>query len=338
MANTKVSSDGSQAPRSGDTVSLPPDPVLLSSSMAKAAPRNNAAKAASSYTSLQGVGRALEVLEAVADRPMRASEIAERLGLKWATAYRSLAHLCEARYLRKDDASGIYYIGPRMHLIGEAYLVNHPLLDAGADALRALAHDADASAQLNEREGFVATVLMAVDPHLEIIPKTTPEFNFPLHAGSKGHVLLAYSDPDVFKEMTNAPLVSLTEKTITDPGELLTRLDQVRADGHAITREDVQHGTGSVAAPVFAADGELAGAICLIVTAQEMNKRRVAQLVGGVTRTARQISLRLGWRHGDAPVGVRRWGQVQREGADPLLGAPAPTRRTRRTTRGRTDG
>lgn len=337
MANTKVSPDAPQGPDSGDTDSLPPHPVLLSSSMAKAAPRNNP-KTAGSYTSLQGVGRALELLEAVADRPMRASEIAERLDLKWATAYRSLAHLCEARYLRKDDASGIYYIGPRMHLIGEAYLVNHPLLDAGADALRALAHDADSSAQLNEREGFVATVLMAVDPHLEIIPKTTPEFNFPLHAGSKGHVLLAYSDPDVFRAMTSTPLVSLTEKTITSPRELLRRLEQVRADGHAVTREDVQHGTGSVAAPVFAAAGELAGAVCLIVTAQEMTKRRIAQLVGGVTRTARQISLRLGWRHGDAPNGVRRWAEVGRDGADPLLGAPDAAGRVRHATRGRSTG
>lgn len=241
---------------------------------------------------------------------MKASEIADRLGLKWTTAYRSLAHLCDARYLRKDDASGIYYIGPRMHLIGEAYLVNHPLLDAGADALRGLAHNADASAQLNEREGFVATVLLAVDPHLEIIPKTTPQFNFPLHAGAKGHVLLAFSDPDVFDAMVRAPLLPLTERTIIDADALYSRLELVRSQGYACTREDVQRGTGSVAAPVFANNGELVGAVTLIVTAQEMTKRRLAQLVAGTTRTALQISLRLGWRHGDVPDVVARWGET----------------------------
>jgi IclR family transcriptional regulator, KDG regulon repressor len=271
---------------------------------AKAAKKN-----ASSYTSLQGVGRALELLEAVAERPMRASEIAERLNLKWTTAYRSLAHLCEARYLRRDDESGIYYIGPRMHLIGEAYLVNHPVLDAGADTLRVLAHEVNASAQLNEREGLVATVLLAVDPHLEIIPKTTTQFNFPLHSGSKGHVLLAFSDPEVFDAMVRSPLQPLTERTITDPDVLYERLQQVRTDGYAVTREDVQQGTGSVAAPIFSSNGELAGSVCLIVTAAEMNKRRVQQLVQGATRTARQISLRLGWRHGDAPASVVRWAE-----------------------------
>jgi DNA-binding IclR family transcriptional regulator len=259
---------------------------------------------------------------------MRAVEIAEHLGLKWTTAYRSLAHLCEARYLRKDEASGIYYIGPRMHLIGEAYLVNHPLLDAGADALRSLAHSADASAQLNEREGFVSTVLLAVDPHLEIIPKTTPQFNFPLHAGSKGHVLLAYSDPAVFAAMTEGPLAVLTDKTVTDPHELSERLKQVRSQGYAVTREDVQHGTGSVAAPVFAANEELVGAVCLIVTAQEMTKKRVAQLVNGVTVTARQISLRLGWRHGDTSTAIQRWTEAVLVSDDksPAISAPEPAR------------
>ena len=241
---------------------------------------------------------------------MRASEIAHRLGLKWTTAYRSLAHLCAARYLRKDEASGVYYIGPRMHLIGEAYLINHPLLDAGADALRSLAHSADASAQLNEREGFVSTVLLAVDPHLEIIPKTMPQFNFPLHAGSKGHVLLAYSDPAVFAAMTEKPLQALTDKTITDPPELHERLRQVRSQGYAVTREDVQHGTGSVAAPVFGVGGELVGAVCLIVTVQEMNEKRIAELISGATLTARQISLRLGWRHGDFSEAIERWTQA----------------------------
>jgi DNA-binding IclR family transcriptional regulator len=294
----------SQASRPGGV--LPSAPVNKTAGTTKPSgdPRR---RAPGSYTSLQGVGRALEMLEAVAEQPMRASEIADRLGLKWTTAYRSLAHLCEARYLRKDESSGIYYIGPRMHLIGEAYLINHPLLDAGGDALRSLAHSADASAQLNEREGFVSTVLLAVDPHLQIIPKTTPQFNFPLHVGSKGHVLLAYSDPGVFAELAARPLQALTDKTITDAGELYERLRQVRAQGYAITRGDVQQGTGSVAAPVFASDSELVGAVCLIVTARELTKKREAQLVSEVTNTAVQISLRLGWRHGDTSTVIHRW-------------------------------
>lgn len=262
------------------------------------------------YAALQGVGRAMEILEAVAARPMRASEIAERLSLKWTTAYRSLAYLLESRYLRRDDATGVYSVGPRLYYLGQAYLRNHPLRDAGAQALRALAYETGGSAQLNEREGFQATVLMAVDATLEMIPKTTPEFHFPLHTGAKGLTLLAFSEPSVFEEMIRRPLAALTEASITDPDVLRATLAQIRTQGYAVTREDVQIGTGSVAAPLLRADGKLAGAVCVIVKAEELNdEERTAVLVGAVARTAREISMRLGWRHGDRPVALTDWAE-----------------------------
>ena len=61
--------------------------------MPKARNSDGAGTKRRSYAALQGVGRALDVLETVADRPMRANEIASELGLKWTTAYRTLTHL-----------------------------------------------------------------------------------------------------------------------------------------------------------------------------------------------------------------------------------------------------
>lgn len=269
---------------------------------------NEAGAQTKQYATLQGVGRALEIVEAVAQRPMRASDIAEHLGLKWTTAYRSVAYLLDNRYLRKDEATGIYSIGPRIFYLGQAYLMDHPLRDAGTQLLKALAFETGASVQLNEREGLKAAVLTAVDPRLEMIPKTTPEFHFPLHAGSKGHTLLAYSDPSVYEELVAEPLVALTERTITDPLVLRERLAEIRTSGFAVTRQDVQIDTGSVAAPVFAGSGRLAGAICAIVNADEIaDDVRTDALVGAVLRTAREISVRVGWRHGDRPVALAAW-------------------------------
>src|SRR2546429_337922 len=88
--------------------------------------------------------------------------------------------------------------------------------------------------------GRALSVLEAVAHKPEAIPKTTPEFHFPLHTGSKGHVLLAPSEPEVLEALLERPLVALTDRSITDPGELRARLDDVRAQGYAITREDVQ--------------------------------------------------------------------------------------------------
>src|SRR5438067_1258934 len=93
------------------------------------------------YAALQGVGRALTVLEAIAERPMRAKEIAARLGLKWTTAHRTLTHLLEQRYLRRDYATGLYSVGPRLYYLGQGYLFGHPLVSAGAQLLRGVAKE-----------------------------------------------------------------------------------------------------------------------------------------------------------------------------------------------------
>jgi transcriptional regulator len=93
-----------------------------------------------------------------------------------------------------------------------------------------------------------------------------------------------------------------------------------------VTREDVQRGTASVAAPVFYSDGELAGAVCLIVKAEELTDARLASLVGAVCRTAREISIQLGWRWGDQPTATAD-GQTR---ATPVRRPRRPAGRTRR--------
>lgn len=247
------------------------------------------------------------MIEIVAERPMRAKEIADRLGLKWTTAYRTVTHLLEHDYLRRDEDTGTYSIGPRLYYRAQAYLTHHPLLMAGSQVLRALAAETGGTAQLNERTGLLASTLLNLDARFEMIPKTTSAFHFPLHTGSKGQVLLAFSEPSVLEELLAAPLAALTPHSIVDSEQLRRRVAEIHRLGHAVTRQDVQLGTGSVAAPIFQADGTLAGAICVIVHAEEMDEDRVATLVGAVTRAAREASLNLGWRHGGPPPVLERW-------------------------------
>jgi len=288
-----------------------------------------------SYAALQGVGRAMEILESVAAEPMRASDIVQRLELKWTTAYRSLTYLLENRYLRRDEQSGIYSIGPRLYSLGQAYLLGHPLLDAGTLALRNLAHETGGTAQLNERDGFESAVLMAVDERLELIPKTTSEYHFPLHAGSKGQVLLAYSEPGVFLDMTTRALTRLTDQTITDPGALYDRLAEIRDAGHAVTSEDVQRGTASVAAPVLDHSGALVGAICVIKRSSELNAKATPGIVAAVTLAARDISGRLGHRPGTPPACAAAWVTTPRPGGRTPR-ANGAGRRTQRNSAKRT--
>lgn len=258
------------------------------------------------YATLQGVDRAFAILDALARRPMTASGVCETLGLSWTTAHRALANLQAGSAVERDPESGLYRVGPRLHALGQAYLRDHRLVQAGATPLRALARNLGASAQLNERDGLETSVLMAVDHKLEVIPKSTTEFRFPLNAGSNGHVLLAFSAPAVLERLAAAPLLRVTAATETDVDRLAERLRHVRAVGYAITSEDILAGSGSVAAPVLGARGELVGAVCAIVDAAALEDR-AQELAAAVRDAARDISRSLGWSPDIPPAAVSEW-------------------------------
>jgi DNA-binding IclR family transcriptional regulator len=248
------------------------------------------------YAALQGVGRAMTIIEAVAERPMRAKELASRLGLKWTTAYRTLAYLEEHGYLRVDSATGVYSVGSHLYRLGSAYLNSHPLVQAAPPHLKPAGEEMRCAAQLNERQGLRVITLMYVDAPTSIA-KTQPGFSWPLNVASKGHLLLAYAPKAVRERVLEGSLRPFTALTITDPERLRERIEEVRAAGYAVTRDDLQLGVGSVASPVRDARGDVVACTTLIARSARMNDDAyLERLVAAVSEAAASLSLAIGWR------------------------------------------
>ena len=103
---------------------------------------------------LKSVQRALHVLEYIAIHPGRATDIADGLGLSWATLHRTLQQLEQDGFLRKDDASNHYSIGPRMYFVGSTYIANHQVVDIAKPYLEQALKLPGITVQLVERSGF----------------------------------------------------------------------------------------------------------------------------------------------------------------------------------------
>lgn len=258
--------------------------------------RKSSARKDTNYVNLQGVGRAMAVLEQLAEGGMRPKDLSQALGLKWTTLYRTLAYLHDHGYVERDEASGMYYVGGRLYYIGSSYVNHLPVLQGALPYLNAAADQLGATAQLCQRSGRRSLVLLVAEPARgEYIPKTTIGFHFPLHCGAKGQVLLAYSSPGSIEEYLSEPLQGLTPHTITDPAQLRDRLEAIRADGYAITKRDVQLSTAATACPVMNASGQVTASVTLIVSHAEF-RRKEARLVDATSRASQAISLLNGWR------------------------------------------
>ncbi len=238
---------------------------------------------------LQGVGRAFSVLELVADRPLRAADVARALGLSWATTHRVLTYLTEMGYIERDTRSRRYSVGVRSYSLGSSYLARLPLHHVCHPYLEAAATVASATAQLVERDHRRSVVLSVVEARRHHVPETTIGCNFPLHCGSKGHVLLAHADPTFVDDYLGRTLEALTPWTVVDPSALRERFEAVRTQGYAVTDRDTRLFSASVAAPVVDPAGEVVASVTLVVHPTELPARR-RQLIDVVRRTAEGIS------------------------------------------------
>ena len=85
-----------------------------------------------------------------------------------------------------------------------------------------------------------------------------------------------------------------TAHSVTDPDQIRERLAGIRAAGFCWTREELEVGINSVAAPIFNGLGEVLGAVHLHGPAYRFPGRQVSRYEDAVVAAARAIDDLLG--------------------------------------------
>ena len=118
----------------------------------------------------------------------------------------------------------------------------------------------------------------------------------PVHASAMGKVLLAHHPYLVAELAGNGAMARFTESTITDPRQLVTELDRVRAQGWASALHEVIYGEASVAAPIHDRRGMVVGAIAISGPIERIceGSQLRNELISYVREGARTISRDLG--------------------------------------------
>jgi IclR family pca regulon transcriptional regulator len=89
-----------------------------------------------------------------------------------------------------------------------------------------------------------------------------PGSRLPAHCTSMGRVLLAARPEDEALELVErSDLTPRTPASLTDPSEILARVAQVRAIGHALIDQEVELGLRSIAVPLFDMRGRVIAAL-----------------------------------------------------------------------------
>lgn len=235
-------------------------------------------RAAAGPGTLQSVGRALELLEYVAESEsgVTAKQAAERLGLALPTAYHLLATLTERGYLVHLTGERSYALGYQVRLLEQGLTRQLQAPGPVAAAIRALHHTADAAAYYAIYRGVEIVVAHVVDserrPRVRVLDIG---FHEAAHATAFGKVMLAAMPAEQRRDyLARAGLRRCTPRTLVDAADLEVHLAQVRDSGVALEIGEFQSGLSCLAAPVRSRAGEVVGSVAISLASDEFAGRR----------------------------------------------------------------
>jgi IclR family pca regulon transcriptional regulator len=227
---------------------------------------------------IEAIARGLDVIRAfdASKRALTLSEVATRTGLARPTARRILVTLDELGYVRSGD--GQFELTARVLDLGAAYISSSSIWEVAHPHLLALSAELHESCSIAQLDGsdvvYVARVAVPKLVTLSVAIGT----RFPALQTSLGKVLLADLPADRLRDVLATPSRSgLTPSWNPDAAEIESTLREVRAQGWAVTDQQLAPAIRSVAAPVRNRDGR-------VVAAMNVNAHAAETAVETLTR------------------------------------------------------
>jgi DNA-binding IclR family transcriptional regulator len=238
------------------------------------------------------------------DRPVVSlAEIAQKLGVHRSSASRLAATLASAGYLESAGEQGRYRLAGKVAALGELATAGTELRRAALPGLRELVQRLGETGHLAVLEGNEAVTVEVVDGWHSVRMHSWVGKRSPGHCSSMGKALLAGLDPAAFSSLyPGTRLEARTPATITRRRDLERHLAEIRAQGYAEDREELEPGLCCVAAPVFDRTGQVVASVSVSGPVSRIHESAVPAIAREVRRTAWQVSLRLG-----APRRVPGW-------------------------------
>ncbi|WP_134682316.1 IclR family transcriptional regulator [Paracoccus ravus] len=217
--------------------------------------------------------------------------VAEAAGVTRSTAYRILNSLLAHDMLRQLD-NAHFVLGSRLLSLADSVTVGalgtrvanaaQPIID---EVSRTIGETVKVS--VCDR-GQVVVVAISLGRKARALQAQLGE-HLPIHAGAGSKVLLAHSSRDEIDRVLGSKLPTYTERTLSDPQELLTELDQIRQQGWSIDPGEFDLSIRACAAPIRNRQGQVTAALSIPFFA-DISQEYEASLLNAAQAAARHIS------------------------------------------------
>ncbi|WP_243075300.1 IclR family transcriptional regulator C-terminal domain-containing protein [Microbacterium sp. SS28] len=257
------------------------------------------AEDATSGDFVQSLARGLAVIRAFdADHhELSLSDVARRSDMPRAAARRFLRTLETLGYVRGagEGTGRSYALTPRVLELGFSYLSALSLPEIVQPHLEQLSRDVDESVSAAVLDGADIVYIARVPTRRIMSVRITIGTRFPAYATSMGRVLLGgLTEGEADAALEASTLPALTDRTLTDLGDLHDELARVRDQGWSLVDGELEPGLRSVAAPLHGRDGRVVAALNVSTSAtRDSIEHLVEAYIPPLLRTAAAIEAEL---------------------------------------------
>lgn len=245
---------------------------------------------------VSAIERALEILMLLfrEKREMGITEIAAAMGLHKSTVHRALTTLQEYGFVEQNPVTSKYWLGIRLFSLGMLYRDKMRIQDLARPFTEELARKCREVVHMGilENQHEIGRVLVIDKVETEQILSLTPRIGSgtPAHCSAMGKMLLAYQSDEYLEKFAAQGLPRYTKNTITDLEELKRELRQIKRQGYALDREEIEVGLTCVAAPILDGQGKAVAAVSVSGPVTRITPERLPLIINDVKETAARIS------------------------------------------------
>lgn len=244
---------------------------------------------------MQSVDRAVTILELLAQHgALGVTALAAELSVHKSTASRLVSALERRGLVEQVADRGHYRLGPGILRLAGATDARLDLVQEARSICRRLASDTYET---------VNVAVLSVGTALYVDQATGANANssynwvgqrIPLHATSNGKVLLSELPAQDLDPLLRE-LAAYTPATVTDPAVLLRELQEVREQGYAFARDELDVGLTAVAAPIRDVHGHLIASLSISGPTFRFDATRSIEALPLLLDAAAEVSARMGW-------------------------------------------
>ncbi|MFJ7667816.1 IclR family transcriptional regulator [Lysinibacillus sp. NPDC097195] len=244
---------------------------------------------------MQLLERAMTIAKVLASQAtegsLSISELSTKCDLPLSTLHRILKAMIAQGMIEQDEQTKHYRLGTIWMELGLQVYDTMDYISKIRPELERLAREVEESVYLSKPAGLDTIIIERIDSAANPIRIYDQlGIRIPMHIGAANKALLASIPTVQAKEIMNQ-LVPVEEMA-----DLEAQLEQIRAQGYAISHGERTAGTSSVAVAIFNGFGDIIGAVSIGFVSFNVSDEHINFLTQQLVETGKRVSTKLGYR------------------------------------------